>query len=485
MRVVRVPLLPQRGHQRRHKHKQRQQQQQQQQQPHHQQQQQVGIDRPAGRQGSARKKKLREARRLQRRQALDAFKAASQVVVVDPKKGCGTGEGRWSLNSIDPCMATAQAQFFSKPVRGTLKSLGFSRPTPLQAFAWPVLCGSRSTVPVLAGAKKTTAGTHPTGTAGSSVCGVPPFSTLVASPSGTDVSRMLAYLAPLVERLRRSRGVALAANTGASASRSLASPSPPSSAKGAPTSYRRRQPPKALFIMPSKARCLMLANHAQKFEKSCGVHVTTLVGSSAAVVQANKKKKKKKKKKNKKQNVVTSSRADQLSEIHRFECDAICTTPGNIHEALKDPEFPLYGVEVVVLDDVQQLMDRGFAPQLDTLFQYLETLPTDNRRTRQHQRTNAADADRTPETQSGTGATTTHAGASGSAASHAVPGRTIDVVFATAALKGSWVKNLPLMSPTSRRWIKAVVKIQCTAPTTKVLAQPCLLYTSPSPRDRG
>ena len=404
----------------------------------------------AGTKGAAglatlRKKKLREARKADRAKAIEVFKSKSKVVLHGPSSQPGKLDMATDWASIEPCIVTAQANFFSKPIRGTLKSLGFTNPTALQAYAWPVLSVASKTRQ-------------------------PPLATLLESAAGNETSRMLAYLAPLVEQLKRFS----ARRNGQSQGRTLrdrGEVSTPRRAEGLPTGgdsnmnwEAHRHPPTALIVAPSKAHCLLLGKCAEKFERVCGVRITVLTGASAARVGDDLEKARKRRRKRRRGEEVTPStnstmpsrpetRAQQLEEIYKFRSHAICTTPGNLHEALKDPDFPLYCVTTVVLDDIQQLMDRGFAPQLDTLFNYLLNVSSDSRRQR-HLLPGLHN--------NGPAAPVLDANAS-SPAITASEGE-VNVVFATTTPKGTWKKNLPLMSSASKPWLRSLVRICCATP---------------------
>jgi len=314
------------------------------------------------------RQKRRASRQAERAAAVASFKARHKISV------------NGSKHEIEPCLVTAQAHFFARPVKGTLKSIGYARPTPLQAYSWPML-SIRTRIP---------------------------DSSLLVSSNGTESSRILAYLAPIVEQLRKQAAVKRVSTEDSSS-----------------VAKAHRHPARALILMPSKAKCLVLGRLASQFQRFCDVKMTIFTGNSAARVVAGSKDRRRRHKRDSKFDVAVSqsTRAEQLEDIYKFRCDAICTTPGNLHEALKDKDFPLYGVELVVLDDVQDLMDRGFAPQLDTLFQYLANVNNDSRR----------------------------------ASDITLP----KVVFATSTYDGSWLKNLPLMSPIAKKWMKSNVTVSC------------------------
>jgi len=118
--------------------------------------------------------------------------------------------------------------------------------------------------------------------------------------AATGTGKTAAFLLPMVDRLEGRRGVV------------------------------------ALVLAPTRELALQIAEHAQRFGRAHRLHVATLIGG-----------------------VGMGAQIDALRTAN-----LVIATPGRLIDHLDERRLTLDGLEVLVLDEADRMLDMGFAPQL-------------------------------------------------------------------------------------------------------------------------
>lgn len=96
--------------------------------------------------------------------------------------------------------------------------------------------------------------------------------------------------------------------------------------------------PRALIVAPTRELAIQIASDAQLLTQDCGMHVVTLVGG---------------------EDYQKQNRALDAKPV-----DIVVATPGRLLDFVQNSNLHLGGIEVLVLDEADRMLDMGFIPQV-------------------------------------------------------------------------------------------------------------------------
>lgn len=96
--------------------------------------------------------------------------------------------------------------------------------------------------------------------------------------------------------------------------------------------------PRALVVAPTRELASQIANDAQLLTHNCGLHTVTLVGG---------------------EDYQKQNRALDAKPV-----DIVVATPGRLLDFVQNGNLHLGGIEVLVLDEADRMLDMGFIPQV-------------------------------------------------------------------------------------------------------------------------
>lgn len=96
--------------------------------------------------------------------------------------------------------------------------------------------------------------------------------------------------------------------------------------------------PRALIVAPTRELAIQIASDANLLTRDCGMHVVTLVGG---------------------EDYQKQNRALDAKPV-----DLVVATPGRLLDFVQNSNLHLGGVEILVLDEADRMLDMGFIPQV-------------------------------------------------------------------------------------------------------------------------
>lgn len=201
---------------------------------------------------------------------------------------------------------------FAPVIKGIFDKLGYESPTPIQAQSWPIALDGRDIISVArTGSGKT--------------CGflMPAFHKLMSEARKPKV---------VATGANRDKGKIVQGEGGVRRYEAKKS---------------RNRPPKILVLGPTRELVCQIEQEAQKYTRACGVWATSVYGGTP--------------------------KGPQIRNL-RMGMDLIIATPGRCNDLAEMGSLDLSGVEYLVLDEADRMLDMGFEPQIR---QIIRQLPED------------------------------------------------------------------------------------------------------------
>ena len=120
-----------------------------------------------------------------------------------------------------------------------------------------------------------------------------------------------------------------------------------------PRDRSHNRPPRLLVVSPTRELAQQIAFTAMKIARCTGQFVTTVFGGAPY--------------------------GPQIKEIRRGT-DVLIATPGRLNDLMKREVVDLSGVQTLVLDEADRMLDMGFLPDVTTIVEADDVEPLSSRR---------------------------------------------------------------------------------------------------------